>query len=626
MKFILHEIKLWFKDTTAEPKSYQFLPDKVNVITGDATTGKTSFWSIIDYCLLSGKVNVANTVNDKVLWFGMRFSINEKEMSIVRKTPDRGTVSSDVFFNLGSFPDKPERNGEIAEIKSILDVEFGITDTLRFPYGKELGKTSFNLSYRHFLIFNSLTETVIGAPETYFDTTFYGKEEYDKALSHIFNLVIGINDMEKIKASERLKEVESEIRKIQNQEKNNQRKTKNFESDVKTLFNKCKTYNFIEYSESFETVDSAIPLIQDLISNTQKTAQNSNLFNDINKLYERKRELQGQINAITQYQKEYDAYKRNLNKSADSLQPIEFLNQKLSDQLVDSYETKAFVESLEVSLKKIKDSLSKKISEPIKVTGDVKELKNQSQKIDERINQLNEIKKNYLEEGQKFIALGGIKFELEQLLKLELIKPIDNVRLNVLNEEKERLVQMPLETEQIRFTMKSLLNESIQRNYLQLKSLPTYKDYKTVFDDTQMVLKLYPPSDQFQFPLDNVGSKSNYMFMHLCVYLGLHEHMINMEQHHVPQFLFIDQPSIPYYAGSSDLKGNNDRSKLIDAFTLLNSFIDFIVKEKSNHFQIFMVEHAPKSYWIDNNLSHFHTVDEFIDGKGLIPKEVYDSN
>ena len=214
MKFVLHEIKLWFKDADAEPKNYQFLPDKVNVITGGSNTGKTSFWNIIDYCLLSGKVNIANTINDKVLWFGIRFSINDKQISIVRKTPDKGAVSSEVFFNLGSFPDYPESNKEIAEIKSILDSEFGITDTLRFPYGKELGGTSLNLSYRHFLIFNSLTENIIGAQETYFDTTFYGKEEYDKALNHIFNLVIGVNDMAKIKASERLKEVKREIRKI----------------------------------------------------------------------------------------------------------------------------------------------------------------------------------------------------------------------------------------------------------------------------------------------------------------------------------------------------------------------------------------------------------------------------
>jgi hypothetical protein len=527
---------------------------------------------------------------------------------------------------LGSFPNKPESNKEIAEVKSILDSEFGITDTLRFPYGKELGKVPFNLSYRHFLIFNSLTENVIGAQETYFDTTFYGKEEYDKALNHIFNLVIGVNDMEKIKATERLKEVEEEIKKIQNQERTTQRKTKNFESNIQVLFDKCKKYNFIEYSEPFEAVETAIPIIQNVITNTQKAAQNSKLFAEIDELNKRKNEIQSQINAIGQYQKEYDAYKRNLNKSADSLQPIEFLNQKLSDQLVDSYETKAFVESLESSLKSIKENLSKKIVEPIKVTGDVKELRKQLQEIEKQIGQLNEIKKNYQAEGEKFIVLGGIKQELEQLLKTEFGKTIDNIKLNTLNEEKERLSKVPAEMEQIKFTMKTLLNESIQRNYFQLKSLPAYKNYKTSFDDSQMVLKLYPPSDQFQFPLDNVGSKSNYMFMHLCVYLGLHEHIITVNPEHVPQFLFIDQPSIPYYAGSNEMQGNDDKSKLIDAFTLLNSFIDFIVNEKKNHFQIFMVEHASKDYWLDNNLSHFHTVDEFINGNKLIPIEVYDKN
>ena len=628
MKFVLHEIKLWFKDADAEPKNYQFLPDKVNVITGGSNTGKTSFWNIIDYCLLSGKVNIANTINDKVLWFGIRFSINDKQISIVRKTPDKGAVSSEVFFNLGSFPDYPESNKEIAEIKSILDSEFGITDTLRFPYGKELGGTSLNLSYRHFLIFNSLTENIIGAQETYFDTTFYGKEEYDKALNHIFNLVIGVNDMAKIKASERLKEVKREIRKIQNQEKDNQGKVKNFENEIQVLFEKCKKYNFIEYSEPFETVDTAIPIIQDVITNTQKVAQNSNLFGELEELNKRRIAIRSQIDAISQYQKEYEAYKRNLNKSADSLQPIEFLNEKLSDQLVDSYETKAFVESLESSLKSIKENLSKKIIEPIKVTGDAKELNRQLKEIENKISKLNEIKKNYLAESQtevqKFIVLGEIKLALEQLLKLELGKPIDNIRLNILTEESKDLAKVPTDTKQIEFNLKTELNKSIQRNFNQLKSLPAYTNSRLDFNSDKMILQLYPEGQLF--PLDNVGSKSNYMFMHLCVYLGLHEHLINVNPEHVPQFLFIDQPSIPYYAGSDEMQGNDDRSKLIDAFTLLNSFIEFIVKEKNNHFQIFMVEHASKDYWINNNLSHFHTVDEFINGKGLIPKEIYGNN
>tara|TARA_R110000868_G_scaffold230846_1_gene484093 strand:+ start:2513 stop:4369 length:1857 start_codon:yes stop_codon:yes gene_type:complete len=618
MKFILHELKLWFKDETAVPKSYHFLPDKVNVITGDSTTGKTSFWNVIDYCLLSGKVTIPTEIIDKVLWFGIRFTVNEKEISIVRRTPSNGSVSSDVFFNLGDFPDNPEGNKEVAEIKAILDEEFGITDALRFPYGKGLGKTTFNISYRHFLLFNSLTQTIIDAPETYFDTTFYGKEEYDKALSHIFDLVIGVNDMENIKAIERLQEIEAGLKALQNQEKGNQNKIKKFETEIFKLVEKCKAYKFIEYSESIDSLDDAILVLKETIANTKKVAENSKLFSEVDGLYKNRNAIQTQINAISQYQKEYDLYKKNLNKSADSLQPIEFLSQQLSDQLVDSYETKLFVESLESSLKNIKANLSKKITEPLKVTGDVKELRTQIHEIDKQIAKLNEIKKNYQSEGEKFIVLGEIKYAYEQILKKEVSKPIDNIKLNSLNEEKERLAKVPQEISQIKFLMKTELNQSIQRNFNLLNSLPTYKSSRVEFNSDKMILQLIP--DGQMFPLDNVGSASNYMFMHLCVYLGLHEHVLNIEQDHIPEFLFIDQPSTPYYEGKND-----DKTKLIDAFTLLNSFVDYIRVKKNKHFQIIMVEHASKDHWIDNELSYFHTVAEFFDGKGLIPHDIYNS-
>lgn len=620
MKFILHEIKLWFRTDTVETKSYAFEPNKINVITGDATTGKSSFWSIIDYCFLSGKVNIPNTIYEKVLWFGIRLTINGQETSIIRKAPEKGAVSSELILHVGEFPEKLESNISIAEAKAFLDKEFRITDALRFPHGKESGKAPFTVSYRHFLLFNALTETVIGAPETYFDTTFFGKDEYDKALSHIFDLVIGVNDMDNIKALERLREIDKELLSIQKTEKGNQTKARNFETEVYGLIDRCKQNNFIEYHQNFESIDEALAVVYEIIESTKRTASNSNLFAELDALNRERYLIQGQINAVTQYQKEYDQYRKSLTKSADSLQPIEFLNQNLSDQLVDSYETKLFLESLESSLNRIKSSLSRKATEPVKVEGDIKELRERLTGINSRIEQLDAIKKSYQAEGQKFIALGEIKYAYEQITKREIAKPIDTVRLNDLNLERGTLSTVPSDTMQIKRNMLNLLNESIQRNFNQLSSLPAYKNSRVDFNPEKMILQLYPNGQIF--PLDNVGSKSNYMFMHLCVYLGLHEHMINVEQEHVPQFLFVDQPSIPYYTGDNQ-KGNDDKSKLIDAFTLMNSFVDYINTVKKESFQIFMVEHAPKEYWLENNLSHFHTVDEFIDGKGLIPQRIY---
>lgn len=619
MRFILHEVKLWFKKENSMPKSYEFMPNKVNVITGDATTGKTSFWRIIDYCLLSNKTMIANTIIENVSWFGIRFTINDKEISIARKSPTKGAIEADVFFNIGSLPTLPIQNIKISELKLFLDKEFGINDKLTFPLGKELGKSPFNITYRYFLLFNSLTEDIIGVSETYFDTTFYGKEEYEKALKHIFDMVIGVNDMSNLKAKEQIQLVENEIKKLQNQNSKNNKKEKEFQNGVFYLVNKLKANNLLDYSDALDSVEAGLKAIDEVVSTTKIVADNTKVFAELDELNNKKTQIKTQLYSIERYRKEYEIYKKNLSKSADSLKPVEFLNNNLSDQLIESYETKIFIDSLEISLKEIQKNLAKNITEPLKVSGDEKELQSQLQIIENKITQLNLVNKNFQTEGIKFMIIGEVKNAKEQLIKNHIINPIDPIKISKLNEEKTNFEANIKDVDSTKFVMKTLLNKHIQRNYDQLNSLPSYKNSETLFNDAEMILQL-KPKGQF-FILDNVGSKSNYMFMHLCFYLGLHEHIMNVSPEHVPQFLFIDQPSIPYYSGANTM-GNNDKSKLIDAFTLLNSFIEYITIEKGNSFQIFMVEHAPKEYWTEYELKNFHTVAEFINGEGLIPQEI----
>ena len=41
MNFYIKKIRLWFH-RHPEPKEYEFKPNKVNVVTGDSSTGKSS--------------------------------------------------------------------------------------------------------------------------------------------------------------------------------------------------------------------------------------------------------------------------------------------------------------------------------------------------------------------------------------------------------------------------------------------------------------------------------------------------------------------------------------------------------------------------------------------------------
>lgn len=619
MKFILHEIKLWFKND--KTRSLCFLPDKVNVVTGDATTGKTSLWNIIDYCLLSDKVHVANPINEKVTWFGIACSINGKDLTIARKSPQKNAVSSDVCFNNGlNFPQTLQSNITVSQLKAILDEEFGITDKLRFPFGGQYGKASFSLSYRYFLMFVALTESIIGTPQTYFDTTFFGKEEFDKALSTIFDLVIGVDDMENRTAIEQINRIDSEIKQIQRKQQKKDKEDVIYKNSVRALLERCVLFGFIEQNKTINTIDEAISEIKQIIDHYSILPKNNTIQEELEKLTKQQTQIRTQINAINRYQREYNSYIKNLNKIADSVKPIEFLKSKLSDQLLFSSTTQPFINSIEESLLEIKASLNETKMPTLKTNNNVSVLKAELKQVESKIAKIEEVNKEYQTTALKLIAIGEIKNELFKLIQRKELPDIDTTKLNKLIDEKKKLEQKPKEVEEIKFAMKNVLNDEIQKIYNQITTMPSYQNHKTLFDSSDMILKLQPIGELF--PIDNVGSKSNYMFMHICFYLGLHSHMLRVGQTHVPQFLFIDQPSIPYYSGNDGSIGNNDKEKLMNVFAMINSFVAEKIKHNLS-FQILMVEHAPKSYWEDNGLNMFYTVDEFINGKGLIPQELF---
>jgi len=98
-----------------------------------------------------------------------------------------------------------------------------------------------------------------------------------------------------------------------------------------------------------------------------------------------------------------------------------------------------------------------------------------------------------------------------------------------------------------------------------------------------------------------------------------------------PLFLFIDQPSVPYYE-NKDSDKSNDKSKLQDAFSVINSFMKEMVEDWNQDFQILLIEHADESFWTgDNKLEYFTTKANFDGDNALVPfhvikKKKYENN
>ena len=101
----------------------------------------------------------------------------------------------------------------------------------------------------------------------------------------------------------------------------------------------------------------------------------------------------------------------------------------------------------------------------------------------------------------------------------------------------------------------------------------------------------------------------------------MHNFLLDNPCDQIANFLFIDQPSVPYYENTDDSK-SNDRAKLMDVFRVIDEFVKNRVSN-GNEFQIILIEHAEESYWTgDNKLETFSTRVNFDGDEALVPKHI----
>lgn len=118
----ISSVVLWQKNGIT--RTLDFLHNRVNVITGDSGKGKSSILYIIDYCLLASETTGISKTNidSKVDWYGVKISVNGKELVIARPSESNGPTDRAYFSENGIIPPVPVLNMRIDNIKRVLRV------------------------------------------------------------------------------------------------------------------------------------------------------------------------------------------------------------------------------------------------------------------------------------------------------------------------------------------------------------------------------------------------------------------------------------------------------------------------------------------------------------------------
>ena len=605
MNYYISKLIIWFKNGTS--RELEFLPNKVNVITGRSNTGKTAILDIIDYCFFASKSKISqDTINENAAWYSLVINNDGNKFTFARRAPKYSYVSDDYYLTnkLDTFDKRPYHNSDKNTIKSFFDSIFNINSDTKVEYGGKFHTKKSKISLRYFQMFNTISGNIIENDSgIFFDKQ--NEDRYREALPRVFDLAVGIENIENLVKKDLIDRLSAKLKRIERKNSRIETKYSTFSEEQNNIISLAKKHAIISPELNFENAWKEVSNVNiDSVINSEQGSSRDKLekeyFATLNK-----------IKKLNKFNDQYQSYKKSLNIIEDKIKPIEYLR-KIDHEIIKTSIFDEITSELTKQISKIKLEKRKNTPLSVQVKDKVSELEKKLNNLREKLEEYPEEEFNYSSSNEKFYYLGQIAaqakiynyFESED--RYEDIKDLENQIDNISIEDT---------TNKRESTSRAI--EEIVAGYMKIVSLSleNYKDYSPFFDYKNKTLGLRKPKSVH---IENVGSSSNQMFLHMFFTLAMHDIIEQNDSPFVAPYLIIDQPSRPYYGDEPEEEkklSSSDQSKIIDAFKLLDSFIESRLETKSN-FQMIVLEHIPEN--IISNFENVHIVDIFRDGNALV--------
>ena len=598
-------ILIWQTDKTL--RNFELKENKVNVITGDSGKGKSSILAIIDYCLLSSDAEgISRTnVDNHVEWYGIRFKINNNYYVICRQALHNKDDKFAFVDQKGMIPNYPENNIRIERLKSQLNYEFGINSSLEIPYGGSTIQTGSKVSYRYFLP-NCLVDqsTLIAKNHLYSNWT---KIKTQEIIDRTFDMALGCENGASMIIRTKIIELEKKLNQLEKRQISSKDSYSTYEDEINNLYDLGCKYKLLLKDELISTQEKHEKLKE--ISSIKKI-EDIPIYNEKLQLEEKFFELRKQQKEFDDFINHHENYKKFLTTKQDSLKIAKYLAENQKDIIYTSH-IYEIINNIIIQHQKIKDVIKEKsTSTLIAMTLKRKdEIESQIATLTEQLGKLATTEKISSNDIYRF--LGKVETHLDKIVaesKTDYTKNIEEIN-NSLTGLKNQLTD---NKELKEFTL-NLLNLKLKDIFSRMP----LKGFETAFpnfkksDKTISLINNEKPEK-----MANIGSASNYMYLHVAYFLSLHAIARERKVPWMPRFLVLDQPSTPYFSTNGE-KSSDDIASLDCVLLELNNFIDKM--QEYGGFQILLLEHISESDWVESSLNNFTLVDKELRGDyGLI--------
>jgi hypothetical protein len=637
MKIAILKVILWPKDANHSPRIIHFAPGKINILTGESGTGKTTLTWIIDYCLGSDKCFIpVGLIREVTGWFGLHLQLPNTEMLVARRNPEEQQSTSDIYWAEGLSLTIPpiivEKNARVDDLKNRFN-QIADLPNLDFSTGDNVGYKN-RPSFRDMAAFNFQPQHIVANPYTMFfkaDTT-----EHREKLTVIFPFVLGAITASTLATQRELKDADRECERLRRELDARLNAAHAWEAEVESYYLQARGLGLLpntpspeqgwpmeKYISELRKVPETVRTLDlpDIQQGTNEAAVKNltALINEEDFIGQNIGSIRRRLGKLDQLSFSVGEYSTSLTSQDDRLLGVGWFKEKVKNThecpvcAAVHPNGNSRLEELLTLATELKDLTAAVHQAPAKLDQELADLRKQLRAEEAAISKVRQ-KRKHIEAESNEIASQRQRVRQIYLFVGRVEQALENVRASSNVEELRGKVK--LLTDKI-IKLKQELDPSRQRERINaaiskvsakiaeyaalLKLEHSAENVKLNIRD--LTLQFSPLSGRTDY-LWEVGSGQNWVGYHIACLLALHEHFIGLGSNPVPTFLIIDQPSQVYFpeawpsieqapSGQKKIDVSADIEGVCRIFRSLSHFLNSM----NGNFQIIVTEHAGSITW-----------------------------
>lgn len=680
MKVAILKIILWPKKPERKPRVIRFQPGKINVITGQSMSGKSSLSWIVDYCLGSSKCSIpVGIIRDNVEWFGLHLQLPDSQMLVARRNPGVQKSTDDYFLHEAVAVEldperRPEKNSRRHDLVNRLN-ELAQLPLLSFDPGQTGEGYKARPSIRDLVAFCFLPQHIVANQYTLFyrtDTT-----EHRERLRTVIPLALGAISAKSLEQQRELADLQRELDRKQREFKASRAAVEAWQAGLKGHYAKARELGLATRDQDVSawTTEDFLKALKAVIENApqggappllpgtierastelaQLTNQEAYLSRELARLSRRMTQMQ-RVNVGTA------EYQQQLGAQQDRMEGISWFEKLLTSTKVcpvchspttSASENLHLLTHLSTEVRQRSTALAKA---PPVIDKEMAELRTKARELEEQLNDLRK-QRRALEGASKeqagaprpargssgprrraraprcmqmevFRFLGRLEQALETVAVAQPDASIART-IEALEEQVKRL-KAALDPQRVRSRMDMAIRQIATRITHYAEQMGVERSGDHILLDTKELTLQFQRGGRGDW-LWEIGSGQNWMGYHISALCALQEFFAEAPSP-VPQFLMIDQPSQVFFPEAwpsaesdpvetaSPEKREKVSADIEGVRRVFRTLADFMRRSKGR-VQVIVTEHAGDITW--RGIPEVHVVGNWRDGieDFLIPR------